>query len=84
MWPGQALPLLCYMCAPNDEGARNAILRILWSWAHHSGNRRRIGADGGPDRPAPLKLNQASASSRVAEFRLRHGGLVSKRQDRPY
>ena len=42
MWPGQALPLLCYMCAPNDEGARNAILRILWSWAHHSGSGQPV------------------------------------------
>ena len=32
MWPDQALPLLCYMCLPNDEAARDDLLRTLWSW----------------------------------------------------
>ena len=32
MWPDQALPLLCYMCFPNDEAARDDLLRTLWSW----------------------------------------------------
>ena len=32
MWPEQALPLLCYMCFPNDEAARDDLLRTLWSW----------------------------------------------------
>jgi hypothetical protein len=32
MWPDQALPLLCYMCFPNDEAARDDFLRTLWSW----------------------------------------------------
>jgi hypothetical protein len=32
MWPEQALPLLCFMCFPNDEAARDDLLRALWSW----------------------------------------------------
>ena len=32
MWPEQALPLLCFMCFPNDEAARDDLLRTLWSW----------------------------------------------------
>jgi hypothetical protein len=32
MWPDQALPLLCYMCFPDDEAARDDLLRTLWSW----------------------------------------------------
>jgi hypothetical protein len=32
MWPEQAIPLLCYMCFPNDEAARDDLLRTLWSW----------------------------------------------------
>ena len=31
MWPEQALPLLCFMCFPNDEAARDDLLRTLWS-----------------------------------------------------
>jgi len=23
IWPDQAIPLLCYMCYPNDQSARN-------------------------------------------------------------
>src|SRR6516165_12786453 len=32
MWPEQALPLLCFMCFPNDEAARDDLLGTLWSW----------------------------------------------------
>ena len=32
LWPDEALPLLCYMCFPNDEAARDDLLRTLWSW----------------------------------------------------
>jgi hypothetical protein len=32
MWPEQALPLLCFMCFPNDEAARDDLLSTLWSW----------------------------------------------------
>jgi hypothetical protein len=53
MWPSQSLPLLGYMCCPNDEAGRDAVVRILRSWPNHSGpgrppipNRlRRIQAD---------------------------------------
>jgi hypothetical protein len=36
MWPDQAIPLLGYMCCPNDEAARDALVRTLRSWPHHS------------------------------------------------
>ena len=51
MWPDQALPLLCYMCFPNDEAARDVLLRTFWSWEDASGppaavdKLRRIQAD---------------------------------------
>src|SRR5262245_41747123 len=32
MWPEQAIPLLGYMCYPNDLRTRNALLRTLHSW----------------------------------------------------
>lgn len=32
MWPEQALPLLGYMCYPNDSAGREALLRTLRSW----------------------------------------------------
>ena len=51
MWPNQALPLLCYMCFPNDEAARDDLLSTLWSWEDASeppatlDKLRRIQAD---------------------------------------
>ena len=51
MWPDQALPLLCYMCFPNDEAARDDLLRTLSSWEDASeppatlDKLRRIQAD---------------------------------------
>ena len=51
MWPDQALPLLCYMCFPNDEAARDDLLSTLWSWEDASeppatlDKLRRIQAD---------------------------------------
>ena len=38
MWPHQAIPLLGYMCHPNDETALDALVRTLWSWADASEN----------------------------------------------
>jgi hypothetical protein len=38
MWPHLAIPLLGYMCHPNDETARDALVRALWSWADASEN----------------------------------------------
>jgi hypothetical protein len=32
MWPNQALPLVCYMCFPEDEDARDDLLHTLRSW----------------------------------------------------
>jgi hypothetical protein len=32
MWPQQAIPLLGYMCYPNDPEARDAFLHTMWSW----------------------------------------------------
>jgi len=36
LWPEQALPLLGYMCYPNDNGARDDLLCILRSWPESS------------------------------------------------
>ena len=36
MWPAQAIPLLGYMCYPNDSVARDALLRTLRSWPEAS------------------------------------------------
>jgi hypothetical protein len=36
MWPGQAIPLLGYMCYPNDQAARGALVRTLRSWPEAS------------------------------------------------
>jgi hypothetical protein len=36
MWPAQAIPLLGYMCCPNDPAAREALLRTLRSWSQAS------------------------------------------------
>jgi len=40
MWPNQSLPLLGYMCCPNDEAGRDALVRTLRSWSDHSGPGR--------------------------------------------
>jgi len=32
MWPDQAVPLLGYMCHPNDPEARDVFVRMLWRW----------------------------------------------------
>ena len=50
MWPDQALPLLCYMCFPNDEAARDDLLRTFWSWQDASGT---------PSAPTKLRRIQA-------------------------
>jgi hypothetical protein len=39
-WPQQAIPLLGYMCHPNDPEACDALRRTLWSWSS--------GSDAGP------------------------------------
>jgi hypothetical protein len=36
MWPDQSLPLLGYMCCPNDEAARDVHLQVLRSWPDDS------------------------------------------------
>jgi hypothetical protein len=36
MWPEQAIPLLGYMCYPNDPAARDDLLRTLRSWSQAS------------------------------------------------
>jgi hypothetical protein len=36
MWPKQAIGLLGYMCYPNDQAARGALLRTLRSWPEAS------------------------------------------------
>jgi hypothetical protein len=40
MWPAQSLPLLGYMCRPNDEAARDALVQLLGGWPDHSGPER--------------------------------------------
>ena len=37
MWPEQAIPLLGYMCHPNDETARDTLIGILRGWDDYSG-----------------------------------------------
>jgi hypothetical protein len=38
MWPDQAIPQLGYMCFPNDEAARDDLVRTLHCWPDHSGS----------------------------------------------
>ena len=45
MWPHQAIPLLGYMCHPNDETALDALVRTLWSWADASENVSPLAPD---------------------------------------
>ena len=53
MWPDQAIPLLGYMCDPNDETARQNLMGIVRSWPDHSG----------PGEPSfPDKLRQIRAN----------------------
>ena len=33
MWPNQSIPLLGYMCCPNDAGERRALMQTFRSWA---------------------------------------------------
>jgi hypothetical protein len=37
MWPDQAMPVLGYICFPNDEAARDDHVRTLHCWPDHSG-----------------------------------------------
>src|SRR6516164_7849585 len=52
MWPDQAIPLLGYMCHPNDETARQNLIGIVHGWPDHSG-------PGEP--PVPDKLGRIQA-----------------------
>jgi hypothetical protein len=36
LWPEQAIPLLGYMCHPNDPQARAALQRTMWGWSSGS------------------------------------------------
>jgi hypothetical protein len=36
IWPDQAIPLLGYMCHPNDETKRDVLVRTFWGWADAS------------------------------------------------
>jgi hypothetical protein len=38
MWPEQSIPLLGYMCCPNDAEARAPLLRMLRTWQNGSRN----------------------------------------------
>ena len=42
MWPAQSLPLLGYMCSPNDEAARDALVQLLSGWPDHFRKPRRL------------------------------------------
>ena len=33
MWPDQAIPLLAYMCFPNDQEERHGLMQTIRSWA---------------------------------------------------
>jgi hypothetical protein len=46
MWPCQAIPLLGYMCHPNDEAERHVLVSLLRSWPSHDG----------PGPPVPERL----------------------------
>jgi len=46
MWPDQAIPQLGYMCFPNDEAARDDLVRTLHCWPHHSGGGQPTVPDG--------------------------------------
>lgn len=39
MWPDQAIPLLGYMCHPNDVAARKKLMEIVRNWDDHSGSK---------------------------------------------
>ena len=47
MWPSQAIPLLGYMCCPNDPQARQKFVLTVQSWPEESTAMR-------PDLPAHL------------------------------
>ena len=79
MWPCQAIPLLGYMCCPNDEGAREALVRILHSWPKHSGSEPP---------PVPSRLGRTQADwLKVADifhcYRDLIGGQHYKRRGGP-
>jgi hypothetical protein len=71
MWPEQALPLLGYMCYPNDPEARAALRRTLWSWQEASED----------DPPSvPKKLGRIQHNwLRVADVLHHHCDLVAGR-----
>ena len=37
MWPCQGIPLLGYMCHPNDEAERHDLVSLLRSWPNYEG-----------------------------------------------
>jgi hypothetical protein len=37
MWPCQAIPLLGYMCHPNDEAERHGLVSLIRSWPNYEG-----------------------------------------------
>jgi hypothetical protein len=49
MWPCQAIPLLGYMCHPNDDEERHGLVSLLRSWPHYEG-------PGQP--PVPRRVNR--------------------------
>jgi hypothetical protein len=42
LWPEQSIPLLGYMCCPNDAEARASLLRMLRSWQSGAGDQPPI------------------------------------------
>ena len=69
MWPEQSIPLLGYMCQPNDREARGALIDVLRSWSDAS--------EGGPP-SIPGKLGRIQHDwLRVADVFHRHCDLIA-------
>jgi hypothetical protein len=68
MWPEQSIPLLGYMCCPNDAEARAPLIRMLRNWQK-----------GSDDRPPILrKLGRIQHNwLRVADVLHLHSDLIS-------
>jgi hypothetical protein len=75
MWPGQSIPLLGYMCCPNDAEARASLLRMLRDWEN-----------GSKDDPPPIlrKLGRIQHNwLRVADVLHLHSDLISGEPQAP-
>ncbi len=75
LWPCQAIPLLGYMCHPNDETERHGVVNLLCSWPNYKG-------PGQPPVPTKFERIQDNWLKVASIFHIYCGMVDGKHQER--